>query len=111
MTAKQTVPPAGHNRLSGALGGFPGRWPVPWLPGGALIPPRRFSRALSCPTSAFAAFMGLESTALYRPEARDPERSIPRATYAAVRPDRHENRPGPHRAHRNYSASLVGRFP
>lgn len=33
---------------------------------------------------AFAAFMGFESTALYRPEARDPERTIPRATYAAV---------------------------
>ena len=33
---------------------------------------------------AFAAFMGFESTALYRPEARDPERTIPRATYGAV---------------------------
>ena len=33
---------------------------------------------------AFAAFMGFESTALYRPEARNPERSIPRATYGAV---------------------------
>jgi amino acid transporter len=33
---------------------------------------------------AFAAFMGFESTALYRPEAREPERTIPRATYAAV---------------------------
>lgn len=33
---------------------------------------------------AFAAFVGFESTALYRPEARDPERTIPRATYAAV---------------------------
>ena len=32
----------------------------------------------------FAAFMGFESTALYRPEARNPERSIPRATYGAV---------------------------
>ena len=32
----------------------------------------------------FAAFMGFESTALYRPEARRPERTIPRATYAAV---------------------------
>ena len=28
--------------------------------------------------------MGFESTALYRPEARDPERTIPRATYTAV---------------------------
>ena len=32
----------------------------------------------------FAAFMGFESTALYRAEARDPQRTIPRATYAAV---------------------------
>lgn len=34
--------------------------------------------------TAFAAFMGFESTALYRREARDPERTIPRATYVAV---------------------------
>ena len=33
---------------------------------------------------SFAAFMGFESTALYRREARDPERTIPRATYVAV---------------------------
>ncbi|NKE61965.1 APC family permease [Lentzea sp. PSKA42] len=33
---------------------------------------------------AFAAFMGFESTALYRRETRDPERTIPRATYFAV---------------------------
>lgn len=32
----------------------------------------------------FAAFMGFESTALYRAEAREPARTIPRATYAAV---------------------------
>lgn len=32
----------------------------------------------------FAAFMGFESTALYRAEARDPARTIPRATYFAV---------------------------
>ncbi|MFG2005492.1 APC family permease [Spirillospora sp. NPDC048911] len=32
----------------------------------------------------FAAFMGFESTALYRSEARRPDRTIPRATYAAV---------------------------
>ncbi|PRY14660.1 amino acid/polyamine/organocation transporter (APC superfamily) [Kineococcus rhizosphaerae] len=32
----------------------------------------------------FAAFAGFESTALYRREAREPDRSIPRATYAAV---------------------------
>ena len=32
----------------------------------------------------FAAFMGFESTALYREEARDPNRTIPRATYISV---------------------------
>ncbi|MEO7016350.1 MAG: APC family permease [Leifsonia sp.] len=32
----------------------------------------------------FAAFMGFESTALYREEARDPERTIPKATYISV---------------------------
>ncbi|OXM65873.1 APC family permease [Amycolatopsis vastitatis] len=33
---------------------------------------------------SFAAFMGFESTVLYRREARNPERTIPRATYIAV---------------------------
>ena len=33
---------------------------------------------------AFAAFMGFESTVIYRAEARDPDRTIPRATYVAV---------------------------
>ena len=32
----------------------------------------------------FAAFMGFESTVLYRREARDPEHTVPRATYTAV---------------------------
>ncbi len=32
----------------------------------------------------FAAFMGFESTALYREEARNPNRTIPRATYISV---------------------------
>ncbi len=32
----------------------------------------------------FAAFMGFESTALYREEARSPEKTIPRATYISV---------------------------
>lgn len=31
-----------------------------------------------------ASFLGFESTAIYRDEARDPERTIPRATFAAV---------------------------
>ncbi|WP_225097738.1 APC family permease [Streptomyces sp. CoH27] len=33
---------------------------------------------------AFAAFTGFESTVIYRREARDPERTVPRATYLAV---------------------------
>ncbi|MFB7634502.1 APC family permease [Streptomyces sp. NPDC056149] len=33
---------------------------------------------------AFAAFTGFESTAIYRREARNPRRTIPRATYIAV---------------------------
>ncbi|MFC9912736.1 APC family permease [Streptomyces sp. NPDC127197] len=33
---------------------------------------------------AFAAFTGFESTVIYRREARDPERTVPRATYFAV---------------------------
>ncbi|MGB6182725.1 MAG: APC family permease [Rhodococcus sp. (in: high G+C Gram-positive bacteria)] len=33
---------------------------------------------------AFAAFVGFEATALYRGEAQDPDRSVPRATYVAV---------------------------
>ncbi|WP_427016305.1 APC family permease [Pseudarthrobacter sp. P1] len=32
----------------------------------------------------FAAFMGFESTLLYRREARDPDKSVPRATFIAV---------------------------
>lgn len=32
----------------------------------------------------FAAFMGFEATTIYSEEARDPKRTIPRATYAAV---------------------------
>ena len=33
---------------------------------------------------AFAAFMGFESTVIYRAEAREPRRTVPRATYIAV---------------------------
>jgi amino acid transporter len=33
---------------------------------------------------AFAAFIGFESTVIYRSEAKDPKRTIPRATYLAV---------------------------
>ncbi|MEB0233327.1 amino acid permease, partial [Undibacterium sp. 10I3] len=33
---------------------------------------------------AIAAFIGFESTAIFRDEAKDPGRTIPRATYVAV---------------------------
>jgi amino acid transporter len=33
---------------------------------------------------AFAAYIGFESTAIYRSEARDPRRTVPRATYISV---------------------------
>lgn len=33
---------------------------------------------------AIAAFIGFEATAIFRDEARDPDKTIPRATYAAV---------------------------
>ncbi|KFI64197.1 APC family permease [Bifidobacterium cuniculi] len=33
---------------------------------------------------AIASFVGFESTAIYRSEARDPDRTVPRATYIAV---------------------------
>ena len=33
---------------------------------------------------AFGAFIGFEATAIYREEARNPDRTIPRATYVAV---------------------------
>lgn len=33
---------------------------------------------------AITGFLGFEATAIYRDEARDPDRTIPRATYAAV---------------------------
>ncbi|MGA5699120.1 APC family permease [Peterkaempfera bronchialis] len=33
---------------------------------------------------SFAAFIGFEATAIYREEARDPGRTVPRATYAAI---------------------------
>ncbi len=37
----------------------------------------------------FAGFMGFEATTIYSEEARDPERTVPRATYLSVAGDRH----------------------
>ncbi|MFI0779522.1 APC family permease [Streptomyces sp. NPDC021212] len=50
-----------------------------FAPGNVLVPGTAAVLAL-----AFAAFTGFESTVLYRREARDPARTIPRATYIAV---------------------------
>jgi amino acid transporter len=50
-----------------------------FMPGNVLVPGTAAVLAL-----AFAAFTGFESTVLYRREARDPARTIPRATYIAV---------------------------
>ncbi|MEU9704543.1 APC family permease [Streptomyces sp. NPDC047981] len=50
-----------------------------FAPGNVLVPGTAAVLAF-----AFAAFTGFESTVIYRREARDPERTIPRATYIAV---------------------------
>ncbi|AYA20603.1 APC family permease [Streptomyces alfalfae] len=50
-----------------------------FAPGNVLVPGTGAVLAF-----AFAAFTGFESTAIYRREARDPHRTIPRATYIAV---------------------------
>ncbi|MFE0188868.1 APC family permease [Streptomyces sp. NPDC058989] len=50
-----------------------------FTPGNVLVPGTGAVLAF-----AFAAFTGFESTAIYRYEARDPARTIPRATYLAV---------------------------
>ncbi|CAM5443880.1 APC family permease [Streptomyces microflavus] len=48
-------------------------------PGNVFVP--GMAAVLAC---AFAAFTGFESTVIYRREARNPERTVPRATYIAV---------------------------
>ncbi|MEU9803756.1 APC family permease [Streptomyces sp. NPDC051000] len=50
-----------------------------FAPGAILVPGTAAVLAF-----AFAAFTGFESTVIYRREARDPDRTIPRATYIAV---------------------------
>lgn len=50
-----------------------------FAPGAVLVPGTAAVLAF-----AFAAFTGFESTVIYRREARDPDRTIPRATYIAV---------------------------
>lgn len=52
---------------------------------GSFAPEHAFSPGvLAILGICFAAFMGFESTVLYRGEARNPDTSVPRATYIAV---------------------------
>jgi amino acid transporter len=55
------------------------------LDGASFTPEAAFSPGMGAALAfAFAAFIGFESTALYRDEARNPARTIPRATYIAI---------------------------
>ena len=55
------------------------------LDGASFTPDAVFSPGMGAALGfGFAAFIGFESTAIYRREARDPARTIPRATYTAI---------------------------
>ncbi|MEU9736694.1 APC family permease [Streptomyces sp. NPDC048002] len=60
-------------------GGAHGLSLASFAPGNVLVPGTAAVLAF-----AFAAFTGFESTVIYRREARDPDRTVPRATYVAV---------------------------
>ncbi|MCP3817520.1 APC family permease [Streptomyces sp. A3M-1-3] len=60
-------------------GGADGLSLASFTPGNVLVPGTAAVLAF-----AFTAFTGFESTVIYRREARDPGRTIPRATYIAV---------------------------
>ncbi|MET9827833.1 APC family permease [Streptomyces sp. NPDC006385] len=60
-------------------GGARGLSLASFAPGNVLVPGMAVVLAF-----AFAAFTGFESTVIYRREARDPQRTVPRATYIAV---------------------------
>ncbi|MEV7375520.1 APC family permease [Streptomyces sp. NPDC090301] len=60
-------------------GGAHGLSLASFAPGNVLVPGTAAVLAF-----AFSAFTGFESTVIYRREARDPARTIPRATYIAV---------------------------
>lgn len=62
-----------------AEGGAHGLSAGSFAPGAVLVPGTAAVLAF-----AFAAFTGFESTVIYRREARDPDRTVPRATYIAV---------------------------
>lgn len=63
-----------------AAGGGPGGWDI------TLLSPAHLHHAGAGGMFVLAvgAFIGFEATAIYAEEARNPERSVPRATYAAV---------------------------
>lgn len=60
-------------------GGAHGLSAASFAPGNVFVPGTAAVLAF-----AFAAFTGFESTVIYRREARDPDRTVPRATYIAV---------------------------
>ncbi|MFE3899308.1 APC family permease [Streptomyces sp. NPDC059153] len=60
-------------------GGADGISLASFTPGNVFVP--GMAAVLAC---AFAAFTGFESTVIYRREARNPDRTVPRATYIAV---------------------------
>ncbi|MEU6842757.1 APC family permease [Streptomyces sp. NPDC046716] len=60
-------------------GGAHGLSLASFAPGNVLVPGTAAVLAF-----AFAAFTGFESTVIYRREAREPDRTVPRATYIAV---------------------------
>lgn len=62
-----------------ATGGAEGLGAEPFLPRSALSGAPGVGLLF-----AIAAFIGFEATAVYRDEARDPDRTIPRATYGAL---------------------------
>lgn len=62
-----------------AKGGAHGLSLASFTPGNVFVPGTAAVLAF-----AFAAFTGFESTVIYRREARDPDRTVPRATYLAV---------------------------
>ncbi|MET9844049.1 APC family permease [Streptomyces ossamyceticus] len=68
--------------LAGAVlvdGGADGLSLASFAPGNVMVP-----GMIAVLAFAFAAFTGFESTVIYRREARDPARTVPRATYLAV---------------------------
>ncbi|MFM9591882.1 APC family permease [Streptomyces scabiei] len=68
--------------LAGAVlvkGGADGLSAASFTPDNAMVP-----GMVAVLAFAFAAFTGFESTVIYRREARDPARTVPRATYLAI---------------------------